>query len=384
MYSATYRAFLTASVSGAVLAAALCGSATAQTAADAGSSAQVSAASGSQQLEQIVVTARKRSERAQATPISVTAFNAAAIETKQISSVADIEYHTSGVTLQQSSVPQQFEISIRGQNTLDSTINLDPAIGIYVDGVYIGPDLGNSVATGMEDVESTEILKGPQGTLYGRNTSGGALKVDHVLPGYEYKGWFKLSLGDYDLHSVSGAVTVPIVDEKLTARLYGRYSEHGGYGENITLNRPLLDDRAYDFRATIRSDPEDDLQVILRAGFDKDASGGISVRAVADPSAVSLANLAVGAQSLYGTPQYIPYLKAVGGLFRGDYSGLGTVLSVLGGLNASKATALFQQARQAMRCQCLLDKAQVSKPVWRIRIHADPTALVQLVACGER
>jgi iron complex outermembrane receptor protein len=242
----------------------------------------------------IVVTARKRSEAAQNVPVSITAFSPQILAEKRILNVADVAQNTSGLTLQQSSTTQSFEATIRGQNTLDSTLNLDPAIGLYVDGVYIGPDIGNAVALNFDDAANVEVLKGPQGTLYGRNTSGGAIKVDHVLPDYAVTGWVTGELGNYDLHTIKGAVTLPLIDQIATLRLYGRYSDRNGYGRNTYQGVDVQDDRGYDFSGTLRLDPANNLRIVVRAAYDHDASGGPSIHGVYDTdSTTSIENVAI-------------------------------------------------------------------------------------------
>ena len=226
-------------------------------------------------ISAIIVTARKRAESAQEVPISISAFSPEELQEKQIVSIADLTKVTAGVSFQQSSTPSQFSVVIRGQNILDSTLNLDPAIGIYVDGVYIGPDIGNGLALNFDDAAGVEVLKGPQGTLYGRNTSGGALKLDHVIPGYETEGWIKAEIGNYDAYALRGAVTVPLAEEVATLRVYGRYQEHDGYGRNPWRGSDVLDERTYSFGGTLRLDPTPDFNLILRANYDKRKSDGL-------------------------------------------------------------------------------------------------------------
>ena len=267
--------------------------------ADASASASAPSDGG---IADIVVTARKRAESAQSVPVAITAFSPAALQAKQIVNITDIAHNTSGLVLQQSSSTQQFEATMRGQNTLDSTLNLDPAVGIYVDGVYIGPDIGNAVALNFDDAASVEVLKGPQGTLYGRNTSAGAIKLDHQLPGYTLSGWVEGDLGNYDLHAIKGAVTVPLIDQKLSVRLYGRYSAHNGWGQNTTQGVPVNDDNNYSFAGTVQFDPLPGLRMVTRVSYDHDKSGGPSVEPVAILATTNLETLAIAAQNNLGFP----------------------------------------------------------------------------------
>lgn len=244
-------------------------------------------------IQDIVVTARKRSESLQSVPVAISAFTPEALEKQRIVQVNDLVQHTSGLTIQMGSNPQQFDATIRGQNTLDGAINLDAAIGFYVDGVYLGPPLGNAVALNFDDASSVEVLKGPQGTLYGRNTSGGAIKLDHAEPGYELSGWLKGEVGNYSLRTVKGAVTIPLVDQKASLRVYGRYTKRAGYGRNITTNEDVNDNRAHSLAATLHLDPTDSLHIVARGFYDKDHSGGAAYRATAILPTTNLATIAV-------------------------------------------------------------------------------------------
>lgn len=244
-------------------------------------------------IRDIVVTARKRSEASQNVPLAISAFSPELLREKQITNVSDLTQHTSGVTLQLSSMTQQYSIVIRGQNTLDSTLNFDPAIGIYVDGVYIGPDIGNAVALNFDDAASAEVLKGPQGTLYGRNTSGGALKLDHVIPGYEVAGWIKGEVGNYNSHAIRGAVTLPLAQDMASLRLYGRYQNRDGFGKDLYNRRDVNDDKTYSFGGTLLLEPAPNFKVVVRGNYDNSKSGGPSIRGTAILPTTNVATIAI-------------------------------------------------------------------------------------------
>ncbi|AMK25581.1 TonB-dependent receptor [Sphingobium sp. TKS] len=248
-------------------------------------------------IQDIIVTARKRAELSQNVPVSITAFNPEILAEKRIVSVTDVANNTSGLTLQASTTTQQFSATIRGQNTLDTTLNLDPAVGIYVDGVYIGPEIGNGTALNFDDAAGVEVLKGPQGTFYGRNTSGGAIKLDHVVPEYKVEGWATLEVGNYDYHKLAGAVTLPLVDQFATVRLYGRYSARDGYGWNPTQRVDIQDDKNYALAGTLRLDPAPGLRVVVRGSYDRDTSGGPSIRPVALADGTNLMTLAIALEN---------------------------------------------------------------------------------------
>jgi iron complex outermembrane receptor protein len=232
-------------------------------------------------IADIVVTARKRSENVQSIPVSITAFSAETIQAKGITTLSDIARNTPGLTLQQSGDATTFNTQIRAQNTLASTLPNDPAVGLYIDGVYGGTSNANGLSLIMDDVAGVEVLKGPQGTLYGRNTSGGAIKLDHVLPDYEVSGWARGEVGAYAMHSVAGAVTVPIVDQMASLRVYGRYFNRDGYGKNLTTNTDVMDEKTYNFAGTLRLDPAPNLRIVLRGDYAKSRNGGLNIRGVA-------------------------------------------------------------------------------------------------------
>src|SRR3546814_15533983 len=126
-------------------------------------------------------------------------------------------------------------MAIRGNAQNSPNSASDAAVGIYVDGVYYGrPIIGN---LGLLDMANAEILRGTQGTLFGRNTTGGALNLTTTQPGGDFTGYARLGIGNYDMRLAEGAVTVPLVDDQLSFGVAGRYSERDGYGYNPIPDR---------------------------------------------------------------------------------------------------------------------------------------------------
>jgi len=259
----------------------------------AGKSESASSEADDSGIADIVVTARKRAESAQSVPVSITAFSPDAIKEKQIVQFEDLAHNTSGLSLSTAATTTQLAVAIRGQNSLDPTLVFDSAVGIYVDGVYIGNDRANAVALNFDDAAGVEVLKGPQGTLYGRNTSGGALKLDHIVPDYKVAGWAKVEGGNYDYHAARGAITIPLVDQVATLRLYGRYQKRDGFGRNTFQNVDVGGDRTYSFGGTLRLDPAPNLNVIVRANYDNNRAGGLSIAPVAIVPTTNYTTLAI-------------------------------------------------------------------------------------------
>ena len=127
-------------------------------------------------LEEVVVTAQKRSESLRDVPISVVSLTSIALESSNIKTFTDIGFAVPGLRLSQFPFsPLQTRLFIRGIGNIDVQVTQDPAVGMYVDGVYVARSTG--LAFELGEVERVEVLRGPQGTLYGRNTTGGAINI---------------------------------------------------------------------------------------------------------------------------------------------------------------------------------------------------------------
>lgn len=172
-------------------------------------------------LEEITVTARRREESLQETPISVSAFSAQQIETRGILRTTDVGKYTPNVQFDsvatESGGGASTQVYIRGIGQSDHVITVEPGVGVYLDGVYIGKSVGSLLDT--VDVEQVEVLRGPQGTLFGRNTIGGAISITSKRPTEEFEGGVEVTLGDYD--RIDGRL---FVSGPMTDTLRGRLS----------------------------------------------------------------------------------------------------------------------------------------------------------------
>ncbi|MDB6063268.1 MAG: hypothetical protein JWM78_3371 [Verrucomicrobiaceae bacterium] len=190
------------------------------------------------QIENIVVTARRTDESLQTTPVAVSAFNAGALARAQVSQVADLQGRAPNLSIAVggTSAPTQAQLAIRGEAQNSPGTNSDPAVGIYVDGVYIARPIAANVD--VLDLSRVEILRGPQGTLFGRNTIGGALSLTTKQPTGDFEGLLRLGAGNYSQRLVEGVINVPLKGEELAVRAVFRTQKHDGYG-----SYPALDDR---------------------------------------------------------------------------------------------------------------------------------------------
>ncbi len=225
-------------------------------------------------LEEVVVTARRRSERLQKVPVSVTALSSRDIKAQAIETLTDIQRQTPSLTISTNvSDPSSATISIRGQVQNDVIPSVEPSVGIYVDDVYYGQTIGTTLAHAF-DLSGIEVLKGPQGTLYGFNTTGGAIKIDTSLPTDGYHASLQVGLGDYNRHNGAVMANFPLVPGVLDLRVVGQYDSHSGYGVNTVTNTGLENEDSGSFRGALKFTPTPDLTVIWRGEYSKSGENG--------------------------------------------------------------------------------------------------------------
>jgi iron complex outermembrane receptor protein len=209
----------------ALIAAAVC--TTGATAAPDAMAQQAQASSD--QIEEIVVTAQKRSQNEQDVPISITTFTAQTLQDKNIVDVQGLARLSPSVNLDTASPfggsNQVLSASIRGIGQDDFGINLDPGVGVYVDGIYFARTTGANV--NLLDVDQVEILKGPQGTLFGRNTIGGAINVVTRTPGDQFMIKAEATVGSYNRRDVQATMDIPFSDTVLSSFTFSSLNRDG-------------------------------------------------------------------------------------------------------------------------------------------------------------
>lgn len=181
-------------------------------------------------VEEVVVTARKREENLQETPIAITAVGGAQLEARGASDLTAIESLAPNVHFSASQPTSGLSgataVFIRGIGQRDFTINIDPAVGVYFDGVYVGRSIG--ALMDLVDIERVEVLRGPQNTLFGRNTIGGAISVVTKSPSSTFGGSVKVAGGQDSYGEISASVNVPI-SERIRTSLSAFYRHQDGY-----------------------------------------------------------------------------------------------------------------------------------------------------------
>ncbi|HEY5724229.1 MAG TPA: TonB-dependent receptor [Allosphingosinicella sp.] len=243
------------------------------TAPDAGSEAPEAAA---QESGDIVVTARRREESLQETPIAISAFSAEVLEDRQIQQTQDLERITPSLQFkpagQLSGNTAAAVVFIRGVGQVDPTAAVDPGVGIYIDEVYVGRSVGGTIEFG--DIAGVEVLRGPQGTLFGRNTIGGAILVRTREPEIgDFSGRARFRVGTDNLYEGFAALNLPIGDTA-AARVSGGFRKRNGYVIRAFDGLDLGDDDLLTFNAAFLWKPAQRFSLSLRADFTRRDENG--------------------------------------------------------------------------------------------------------------
>lgn len=209
-------------------------------------------------LEEITVTAQKREESLQDTPIAVSAFTETAIQNKGIDNISEVADFTPNLifdtTSPVSGLSSGAVVFIRGIGNTDFSLTTDPGVGTYVDGVYMSRSAGGVLD--VLDIERIEILRGPQGTLFGRNTIGGAINITSRKPGDEFGGKLELTAGDFDRIDLRASVDIPITDT-LRSTLAFSSKNRDGYVDRKLEGDELGDEDKISFRGTLVFEPSE-------------------------------------------------------------------------------------------------------------------------------
>jgi iron complex outermembrane receptor protein len=227
-------------------------------------------------LSEVIVTAQKRRERLQDVPIAVSALSEKALETQNIHSLQDLTARIPSFVSTQSAGYGGAPLSIRGIGGANGGGEFlsDEPVAVYIDGVYVAR---LSVATSdLVDLQGIEVLRGPQGSLYGRNATAGALVINTQRPTNDFEG--EAEAGGDTLSDARGEVAVsgPIIKDKVLARIAAAYSSLGGFGANVLTGKPVNDGHDLTLRGSVRFLPTDRLTVdIIGEYFDQHFDPGL-------------------------------------------------------------------------------------------------------------
>ncbi len=234
----------------------------------AGGGAAVAETTG---FEEIVVTAQKREENLQAVPIQVAAFTAQKIEDAGIVTTQDFVNLVPNMSLDDSFTYLNTFVVVRGVTQIN---NADSPVAIVVDGVPQNNQ--KQFKQNLFDVERIEVLKGPQGALYGRNAIGGAVNIVTKQPSNEFEGFANASYGRGDAWEISGGVSGPVLEDKVLFRVAGFYKEDNGRIENTYLNENAdFIDHDYGVRGKLLINATENLRIDLRGSYNDFQAGAV-------------------------------------------------------------------------------------------------------------
>jgi len=208
-------------------------------------------------LDTVTVTAQKTEQNIQEVPISITVFDEFSLEDKMIDSVADIGKYTPGFELQNLGGNMSFLPSIRG---IYSSAGTSPSVGLYVDGV---PMMSASYNASLMDIERVEVLKGPQGTLYGKNAEAGVINVITKKPNNETRGKIKATFASDNKKELAFTASGPIVKDKFYVGIAGKHYEKDGFIKNTYKDKNENDKEHNYGKINLRWTPSDDLELSL-------------------------------------------------------------------------------------------------------------------------
>jgi len=224
------------------------------------------------QLDTVIVTARKREETLQDVPVAVTAFTPEALDKLNIQDLGDLDTQVPNLTVYAArGSTSTITAYIRGIGQADPLWGVDPGVGIYLDDVYIARPQG--ALLDVFDVERIEVLRGPQGTLYGKNTIGGAIKYVSRGLREETEGFASITAGSYDQLDVKAGIGGSIGDGVLRGRIAVASMNRDGYGENLVNGQPVSDKEINAVRAQFGAFASEDFDVQFAIDWIDDQSG---------------------------------------------------------------------------------------------------------------
>ncbi|WP_394658479.1 TonB-dependent receptor [uncultured Novosphingobium sp.] len=245
--------------------------------------------------DDIVVTARRVSERLQDVPVAITAVQGGKLDSLGLRTVVDLRQAVPGLQVTYSAGRAATPVyMIRGQRADDTLLTQDQPITVYMDEAVLSPMQGSNL--GMFDLENVQVLKGPQGTLFGRNTTGGAVLFTTAKPTNEFEGSVRLGYGNFDTKTATAVLNVP-VNEQIRLRAALDYTKSDGYGRIVAganAGQRLFDRDELNLRFTAAIDPTDWLRTMTTVYHSRSDNGGVAFTLLDTPSPAGAAGFVFG------------------------------------------------------------------------------------------
>jgi iron complex outermembrane recepter protein len=334
--------------------------------------AQTAPAQDNATLPEIVVTAQKRTENIINVPISITVLSNEQLLQSARRTVNDLQYAVPNLTTY-SNTDFSPNIVIRGFESSARNIGFESSLGVYIDGVFTGRT--QSFTQELDDVARLEVLRGPQGTLFGKNTTTGAINITTERPGKDLHANLRAEGGNYGYYRGSASVSGPLLTDVVAAKLSGFVTGHNGYVRNVAPGAParLQNDKSYGMRGEIRITQGDSLDIAIRGDYSHrnstSSQNEISAtlenpfdlpvnNVIPGPRTVSQNIADVGTRDLYGGSVTVNYtlgnngvltsisaLRGIKATSNGDVDS--TPLKILGFNSREKLSQFSQEVRYA-------------------------------------
>lgn len=269
-------------------------------------------------LSDIIVTARRREESIQEVPVAVTAVTAAELEARSTGNISEVAAFTPNLRFSEASRGGVISnVTLRGQTNVNNTIANDPAGGIYFDEVYVARSAG-ALFTAVQDMESVEVLRGNQGTLFGRNSTGGAILLTPKRPNLEeVEGSVNASYGNLNRVEVGAIASIPLVEGALAIRGSFQSTWRDGLGRSVTNGVDDYGDRdRQSARVSLRWMPVDALTFDLTYDYSHIDENGTSSRNLLQPVPAGIGYY----DTLSAVPDPKTFAEVKGYTFRGTYT----------------------------------------------------------------
>lgn len=239
--------------------------------------AQAPADTVAQEEDEILVTARRRSEALQAVPLTVTAFSGEDLRDQSISTTEELQFHTPALQIVGTTYgPSVPSFTIRSQRQLEPIITQDPSVSVYFADIAQARPHGTNAS--LWDLDSVQVLKGPQGTLFGRNTTGGAILITPRRPSTDgFGGEASLRVGDHEMLGGTFVLNAPLGDD-FAIRLGANADTHAGYSTNVVTGEELDDQNAYSWRLSALWTPTDTVESLFLYSAFEDLNNGVAQR----------------------------------------------------------------------------------------------------------
>jgi iron complex outermembrane recepter protein len=218
------------------------------------------------EAEEIIVTASKREQTLQDTPISVAVASKQQIEQSQIRDLIDLQTLVPSLKVGQLQSSANTNFVIRGFGNGANNPGIEPSVGVFIDGVYrsrSAAQIGD-----LPNITRVEVLRGPQSTLFGKNASAGIISIVTAEPQFDFGGSVEAVYGNFNSVILKGDVTGPIIADKLAFSLAGNYNKRDGFARDLNLNTDINDRNRYSIRGQLLFEPNSDLKIRIIGDFD--------------------------------------------------------------------------------------------------------------------